>query len=118
AAGGPSCRRQIGLRLCLGGERCLRVGGRGRRTAHPPVAAVSLEFPCRAVAQLAIQNRVEALAALWIGHRRHGFDAPTEIARTPVGGADEVLGCATIDESIDSRVLQESAEEAHDTNAL
>src|SRR5688500_1444071 len=94
-------------------EQCLLRAGRvpdGRR--RPRVLPVRPEQPRGRVAQVELQERVEARAAGGVVDRRQHLDPAPEVPRAEVGRPDEVLGCAAVPERVYPRVLQEAPEDA------
>src|SRR5436309_13050944 len=91
-----------------------RLPARCRRAAV--IAAVGIEVPGGGVVQLRRKNGVEPAAACRVAHRRHHLDPLSQVARSPIGGADVVLGGGggAVGEMVDAGVLEKPAEDADD----
>src|SRR5437879_1076324 len=103
------------------GARCTRSWASRRRTrcgtrgmsseAHPPgVRAVGGEAPGIGVSQLALEDGVEPLLRCGVVHGGDHLDASPQVAGSPVGRADVVLGGSPVLEIIDARVLEEATQ--------
>src|SRR5207253_4216222 len=61
--------------------------------------------------ELGREDAIEARTRGGVAHRDGHLDAAAQVARSPVGGPDVILGGAPVLEVIDARMLQEPAED-------
>ena len=89
--------------------------GLARGRMPEEVLAIGLHVPRRAVVLLVrTQDGLQLGLDDRIADGGDNLHPPGEVARHPVGRADEELGRATVLEAVDPAVLQESAEGAED----
>src|SRR5213595_1370310 len=102
---GSCCGETHQAFLCAGADVARR-----RRAAI--VTAVRAQLPRRRVCQLHLQNAVESGATVGIQNRRDHLDPTAQVAGSPVGGPDVVLGLTTVSEAEDAPVLEKAPENA------
>ena len=73
------------------------------------VDPVGVQHPIGGLLQQLGEQPVEARLELRAAHRDHHLDPASQIAGTPVGGADQVLIGPAVSEMEDPLVLQEAA---------
>src|SRR2546430_15138017 len=82
------------------------------------VAAVRTELPRGRVRQLHLEDAFQPGAAAGIQDRRRYLDAPAQVAGSPVGRPDVVLGLPAVGERADAPMLEKAPQNADDANPV
>src|SRR5678816_354937 len=99
-------------------QALVRRAHRAVRLALVPTA-VGVEIPRLAVVlEIRREQGADSLVQPRVLHRRDGLHSSIEVARHPVGRADIELFVAAVGEVPQPRMLEETADDADDANAI